>query len=602
MVIGILNAVSDHSGCWMTKSPNEFLFTQQQWQQIEQLTQSLDSTQRTWLSGYLLQQRQQNQLARKSELFDHVLVAYGTETGNCEILAQQFTKRANANGIKALAKDLANLRLRELKKVNHLLVICSTHGDGDPPESIQPFYDALHSKRAFELSHLNFSVLALGDSSYEHFCLTGKQLDQRLEALQANRLFKRVDCDVNFDAESEDWSTSIIELLLEKGLAVSEPLPSQLRFQSTRSSTQQSIDKRNPVAVDVLENTCLSATPDGLSTHHIVLNAEGLDFDLRPGDAVGVLPENPPELSAEILDLTGLSGNQLVTMNGISIPLVQALRDYRDLVVVSKGFLRIWSSFTKDEELIALLESDSRILRDYLKNNQLVDLLVQFPAMPDPQSFVDALRPLQPRLYDLANSFTDNPDEIHLTVKRYRYEFSGRLEKGIASAFLSDLSVEESVRIYPHRNKRFHFSEDPKTPLIFVAESTGIAPFRSHIQSLNSKGIQQPVWLLFEEKSFERDFSYQLELQAFKQADCIQYVDTNFTEDQPYRSLLDPMMHNQKRLLEWMDNGARMYLCGNKKKLTDLEKQITLKMKQKASWQRTWDQMKRDNRIHRNLY
>ena len=75
---------------------------------------------------------------------------------------------------------MSDFKPNNLKKVQNLLIIVSTYGEGDAPDNALSFHEFLHGKRAPKLDHLNFSVLALGDSSYEFFCQTGKEFDQRL--------------------------------------------------------------------------------------------------------------------------------------------------------------------------------------------------------------------------------------------------------------------------------------------------------------------------------------------------------------------------------------------------------------------------------------
>src|SRR5690606_6529291 len=133
----------------------------------------------------------------------------------------------------------------------------------------------------------------------------------------------------------------------------------------------------------------------------------------------------------------------------------------------------------------------------YLKHIQILDIIRQYPALPSAQEFVDALRPLQPRLYDVANSLRAVPGELHLNVKAWSYEFGDRVEPGIASHYLASLAPGDSIRLYPHRNARFHLPEDAKAPLVLIAESTGIAPFRAFMQALALQDAPPPCWLTF---------------------------------------------------------------------------------------------------------
>ena len=114
-----------------------------QWQQVQALLRELDERQTLWLSGYLAASPQPRQATRPASSGQQILIAHGGETGNSQALAEKLATQAHESGINVELQDLAQLRLRQLGKKSHLLLICSTHGDGDPPEPIQPFYDAL---------------------------------------------------------------------------------------------------------------------------------------------------------------------------------------------------------------------------------------------------------------------------------------------------------------------------------------------------------------------------------------------------------------------------------------------------------------------------
>src|SRR5690606_36208430 len=146
--------------------------------------------------------------------------------------------------------------------------------------------------------------------------------------------------------------------------------------------------------------------------------------------------------------------------------------------------------------------ADARAQREFLRQHQIRDLVAQYPARPEAQVLIDALRPLQPRLYDVANSLLQVSDELHLTVKRYHYPFGNRTESGIASSYLAQLQPGETLRLYPHRNARFHLPDDPATPLILIGEGTGIAPYRAFAQELSQRPEQPPCWLFFTSGQF----------------------------------------------------------------------------------------------------
>jgi len=142
-------------------------------------------------------------------------VLFGSQSGNSQKLAKKFAAKLEERGYKVALSAMNAFKTNELKNVRNLFVIVSTHGEGDPPDNARSFYDFLHGKRAPRLDGVRFSVLALGDSSYEFFCKTGKDFDKRLEELGGVRLAPRVDCDVDFEQPAAAWMESVLKALEE---------------------------------------------------------------------------------------------------------------------------------------------------------------------------------------------------------------------------------------------------------------------------------------------------------------------------------------------------------------------------------------------------
>lgn len=571
-------------------------FSDPQWHQVRQLLATLDARQRWWLSGYLAASDTEPSTTASTKASPNpVLIGYGTETDNCRRLAQALSEHCGESGIATEVIDLARLRPRQLARRDHLVIITATHGDGDPPEPIQDFYQGLMGDGAPQLANLKFAVLALGDSSYERFCVTGQEFDQRLEALGGERLIARQDCDVDFEQPARDWIARLLEKLPKANTTGTAQGPAR-----APTSSPPSYDKHHPLTVEVLVNQNLSAADRAQPIHHLELALDQAIPDLFPGDAVGILADNPPELVAAVLDACELSGEQPVTVNDDAQPLVQALRQTRDLTIAGTGFLAFWAEQSQAPALLELCQAESRRQRAFLRDHQLLDLLHQYPARPPAQALVEALRPLQPRLYDVANSLAVLDDELHLTVKAFHYPFRERHEQGIASRYLLDLQPGDPVRLYPHRNARFRLPDDD-APLILIAEGTGIAPYRAFLQALSQRLQRPPCWLVFAEQRFEEDFLYQLDIQQAHADGVLEQVDTVFYQDRPGASLIDPLLNQIDRLASWIEQGAHLYLCGDKGRLSDLENSLKTALDQRQG-DGAWKQLGRDKRLHRNLY
>ncbi|WP_202922481.1 sulfite reductase flavoprotein subunit alpha [Sinimarinibacterium sp. NLF-5-8] len=585
-------------------------FTERQWQDLQPLLKQLDHYQCFWLSGYLAGRIANIGTPPSEPPADaapsvKVVVAYGTETGNSKTLAQRCAAQATALGIAAEVVDLASLKVRQLTKQSHLLLITSTHGDGEPPEPIQTFYNALLDARAPKLPELQYRVLALGDSSYEKFCETGRQLDERLAALGARRLAERVECDVDFAVPAEAWITQTLALLPVAVQSTAAPslganLGPNLSDLLPATEAAEKISKNNPVSLEVLDNVRLSLPTREQSIHHIELALEQ-DLGLVPGDAVGVLVDNPQSLVDAVLSAARLSADAPVTLDGHTLPLAQVLRERRDLTIPGARLLELWAAQSGNPTL-QQTSTDRAAQKTFLREHQVLDVLIRYPAQIEPQALVDALRPLPPRLYDVANDPADDSGELHLTVARYQYAFGDRLEHGIASHALAALEAGDQLKLYPHRHARFHLPEDDAAPLVLIADSTGIAPYRAFIQSLARAEKPRQVWLLLAEQNFEHDFLYQVEWQQALTHGTLTRLDTVFSVQDGARTLAEPLTSDTSPLLQWLQQGAHVYLCGDTARLTVCDEALENWYNARRAEAPTWAELGKAKRIHRNLY
>jgi sulfite reductase (NADPH) flavoprotein alpha-component len=142
-----------------------------------------------------------------------VTIAWGSQTGNSELLGKKLAKKLSAKGHVPQIKDMAEITSSDLTSLGHLLIITSTYGDGEPPDNAAVLHSELHSDEAPPLSTLQYSVFALGDSNYPDFCKCGHDFDQRLSSLGANRLTPIIECDVDFDEPFDLWINQLEQAL-----------------------------------------------------------------------------------------------------------------------------------------------------------------------------------------------------------------------------------------------------------------------------------------------------------------------------------------------------------------------------------------------------
>lgn len=544
----------------------------QQWELLKGLAEQLSPEQRLWASGYLAgfgdaaQKLDQSSSLRVPELSSAVTVLFGSQTGNAEKLANALYARLQQSGIAARLEDMASYKGAQLKRDSSLLVIVSTYGEGDPPDNARPFYEFLHGKKAPGLEGLQFSVLALGDTSYEYFCHTGREFDSRLEELGATRIFPRADCDVDYEEAAESWMEGVLGALAEGG--------SSRAGVAAAAAIEQSVaySKKHPFPASVLENIRLTGRGSTKDVRHIELSIEDSGLRYEPGDALGVMPSNWPERVAALMESTGLAPNATVPgADGVETTLEGALLHHYEITTLTRPFLEKYAELSGSHELTELLKEENRSrLRDFLDGREIIDVVRRYPVPGiSADRFVAMLRKLPPRLYSIASSPNANPDEVHLTVGVVRYESHGMERQGVASTFLADRVAEDGrVPVYVDSNPNFRLPEDPDVPIVMVGPGTGVAPFRAFLAEREASGAKGRNWLFFGDRNFHTDFLYQREWLAHRKNGLLSRIDVAFSRDEGGKAYVQHRMLEQGRALyAWLEEGAHFYVCGDAQRM-----------------------------------
>ncbi|MBY0147352.1 assimilatory sulfite reductase (NADPH) flavoprotein subunit [Neobacillus niacini] len=549
-------------------------FNQEQAELLNRLLPTFTESQKLWLSGYLAGAAsaplasvlgvpsQQGSIEGTSS--KEVTILYGSQTGNAKGLANKSKTTLEGKGFQVTVSAMSDFKPNNLKKVKNLLIIVSTHGEGDPPDNALTFHEFLHGKRAPKLGDLNFSVLSLGDSSYEFFCQTGKQFDARLEELGGTRLYPRFDCDLDYDEPAAEWLEGVISSLGEAKGGI--PLQTQGISAQTVESTYS---RTNPFRAEVLENLNLNGRGSNKETRHLELSLEGSGLSFQPGDSLGIYPENDPELVNQLLGELKWNPEESVTINkqGEVRSLKDSFSTYYEITTLTKPLLEKVAKLTGNSALQELV-NDSNKVKSYLEGHDLLDVIRDFgPVNSSPQEFVELLRKMPARLYSIASSLTANPEEVHLTIGAVRYQAHGRDRKGVCSIFTAErLQPGDTVPVYIQHNENFKLPENPETPIIMVGPGTGAAPFRSFMQEREEIGAEGKSWMFFGDQHFVTDFLYQTEWQKWLKDGVLTRMDVAFSRDTAEKVYVQHrMLEQSKELFQWLQEGAHIYICGDEK-------------------------------------
>ncbi|OLO36996.1 sulfite reductase [NADPH] flavoprotein, alpha-component [Alkalihalophilus pseudofirmus] len=560
-------------------------FNQEQVELINRLLPTLTETQKVWLCGYLAASQTvgtasttiETQPTEASPLSNppiqiaiskEVTILYGSQTGNAQSLAENAGKTLKEKGFQSTVSSMSEFKPNQLKKIENLLIVVSTHGEGEPPDNALSFHEFLHGRRAPKLDDLRFSVLSLGDSSYEFFCQTGKEFDEKLEELGGTRVYPRVDCDLDFDEPAAEWLEGVIGGLSavqgQGGGATPTPV-------ATPQTSPSEFSRTNPFKAEVLENLNLNGRGSNKETRHLEISLEGSGLSYEPGDSLGIYPENDPELVGLLLEEIQFDPNEKVTINkqGDVLSLKEALLSHFEITVVTKPVLEQVAKLSTSVELQELfLSGNTEKLKEYIKGRDLLDLVRDFGQWGNSaQEFVSVLRKMPPRLYSIASSLSANPDEVHLTIGAVRYEAHGRNRNGVCSILCAErLEPGDTIPVFVQNNQNFKMPESPETPIIMVGPGTGVAPFRAFMQEREEMGAEGKSWMFFGDQHFVTDFLYQTEWQKWLKDGVLTKMDVAFSRDTVEKVYVQHrMLENSTELFNWLQEGAVVYICGDEK-------------------------------------
>jgi sulfite reductase (NADPH) flavoprotein alpha-component len=513
--------------------------------------ETLTHDEKVWASGYLFgslsngKAAPQVAVADAKPLVNKITITYGTETGNSKKLAGEFAAKAKKSGINAKVVSLDQYRMNDLAKEAYFVAIVSTHGEGEPPAAAKKFYDYIHQNN-LQLEKLKYGVLALGDTSYPLFATAGEDVDKQLNKLGGQRIIPLQKCDVDYESDAEGWFAQVMHQLTTTSNS------NGVASQSVASApvVAKKATGKKIYHGSILSNINLNDRGSNKETHHIEIGAD--DIEYLPGDALGVIPENPLRIVEPIVELLNIDREKTFTFRSEEVTAYDLLKKKLNIFYIPE---RVVSKYAA---LIGEVIPSVKIA--------LFDLLTAYPLKDNSQfpELIELLEPIAPRLYSISSSPEAHSGEVHLTVARDRFHVNDEWKCGLCSDYLCQLKADSEVEFYIHKNLQFRLPEDDKD-IIMIGPGTGIAPFRSFLAHRDATGASGRNWLFFGEQHFVTDFLYQTELQNWKETGTLTRLNVAFSRDQKEKVYVQhKMLKHGQELYNWIDNGASIYVCGAK--------------------------------------
>ena len=559
----------------------------QQVKDLQALVSQLNPIQQAWVSGYLAAAAQlagqgagavaATQVAEASTL----TILYASQTGNAKAVANKLKAAAESQGVAVVLQDIGSYKTNSLSKEKFLIIVTSTYGEGEPPESAVSFHKFLFGKKAPQLPQLQYAVLGLGDSSYDLFCQTAVDFDTKLATLGAKRLHPAALLDVDYDTPASEWQQQALAQfapLLQA--ANTAPSAQVIAWPGATDGHHSLYNKQHPLLAELSANQKITGRDSTKDVRHIEISLADSGLTYQPGDALGVYFHNDPALVSAILTATGIAADSKVQFDGAEHTVQQLLTEQLELTQSYPSFVEKYAAAINNT-VLQQLASDKTVLREFLAQHQTADVVLQYPGSLSAQQLVDSLRKQQPRLYSIASSQAEVGEEVHLTVGVVRFDTFGQTHLGGASGFLAERLAEgQQLKVFVEHNDNFRLPNHD-TPVIMIGPGTGIAPFRAFLQERDNAGATGQNWLFFGNPHFTQDFLYQVELQDYLKRGVLSKLDVAFSRDQAQKVYVqDKLFSKGAEVWSWLEQGAHLYICGDGSKMAKDVHQALLQIAQ----------------------
>jgi sulfite reductase (NADPH) flavoprotein alpha-component len=330
--------------------------------------------------------------------------------------------------------------------------------------------------------------------------------------------------------------------------------------------------RENPVDATVVSRTRLNKPGSEKETWHVEFDLSRSGLEYVVGDSFGIMPANDPGLVDAILKALGAPPD--FPIGGRTLR--EVLTDGVSLSPAPDMLFQLYSYVTGGErrQKAKALSSGEDPDGDAATIDVLAAIEKFKGVRPDPEALVEALDPLQPRLYSISSSLNAHPGRISLTVDTVRYQIAKRQRLGVASTFLAErVTPGDTVKVYVQKAHNFGLPADPTVPIIMIGPGTGIAPFRAFLYDRMATKAPGRNWLFFGHQRRDRDFFYEEELAGMRAAGVLTRLSLAWSRDDKEKFYVqDRMRQVGADLWQWLSDGAHFYVCGAVRMGQDVER------------------------------
>jgi sulfite reductase (NADPH) flavoprotein alpha-component len=394
----------------------------------------------------------------------------------------------------------------------------------------------------------------------------------------SRQIFTKEEARLNLCAPGGKDTSRMLKKLLEEAPATARAPETAASAPAAEAkpaaAAQPGRSRENPVAATFVSRTLLNRPGSAKETWHIEFDLAQSGLEYVVGDSFGVMPANDPALVESVFKALDAPPDFPIGDRTLR----QALTHDVSLGAAPDQLFQLYSYITggdrrrKAQALSAGQDPDG--------DAKALDVLATIEkfagSRPDPEAFIEALDPLQPRLYSISSSPKAHPGRLSLTVDAVRYTIGKRQRLGVASTFLAErIAPGGSLKVYIQKAHNFGLPADPATPIIMVGPGTGIAPFRAFLYERMAAKAPGRNWLFFGHQRSGFDFFYQDELNGLKASGVLTRLSLAWSRDDKEKFYVqDRMRQAGYDIWTWLSEGAHFYVCGAVRMGQDVERAL----------------------------
>lgn len=331
-----------------------------------------------------------------------------------------------------------------------------------------------------------------------------------------------------------------------------------------------------PAEAVFVSRTRLNKPGSEKETWHLEIDLSACGLDYEAGDCLGIFPKNDPALADAVIRALAAPPDFPIGGRSLREELIEgvALGTAPDMLFALISYISGGERRHKAKALAAGGDPDG----DAAALDVLAAIEKFSPLRPDPEAFVEALEPLQPRLFSISSSPKTDPGRVSLTVETLRYRIGERVRLGVASTYLAErLSPGERLKAYVQSAQHFRLPQDPALPVVMIGPGTGVAPFRAFLHERMATGAPGRNWLFYGHQRRDCDFFYEDEFSGLRAAGVLSRLSLAFSRDGDRKVYVQDRMREVGRdLWDWLADGACVYVCGDAKAMAkDVERALT---------------------------